>query len=240
MYRWSQKYVIYPKGHQTIITENFWSVENYFCLISCSVLPPRKLYFQVVPNRINGKLVFTRCGKCAEEKRLLEGTWVSLELIEAVRQGYIVKKINSVWHWDNKEKYYKEKKSGGLFTAYINQFLKKKQEASGWTERIQIENYVIKKKLLINEYIENYYQKEVILIDRNIIQFNSGVWAISKFMLNSHWGKYGQNDDKTQYKIINNYDDLIKMIVDKQYNINRMEFSDNKCQVFYSISKEQI
>ena len=66
-------------------------------------------------------------------------------------------------HWDDKEK-----KTGGLFTSYINQFLKKNQEASRWPDRIKNENDPIVKEKLINEYLKNYdddalLQAEVLL-----------------------------------------------------------------------------
>jgi len=62
-----QKYCRYPVGHPNIITENFGNVRNYFGIIKCKVLPPKRLFFHVLPARINNKLVFTLCQACAEE-----------------------------------------------------------------------------------------------------------------------------------------------------------------------------
>ena len=55
---------------------------------------------------------------------MFTGTWVSLELNLAVEMGYKVVKIHEVWHFPDKTEW--------LFRGYIDMFLKKKQEASGW------------------------------------------------------------------------------------------------------------
>jgi hypothetical protein len=65
-----------------------------------------------------------------KQQRMLEGTWVTEEVKLAIRHGYIVEKINSVWHCDQTDD--PETKSVGLFTGYVNMFLKIKQEASGF------------------------------------------------------------------------------------------------------------
>ena len=52
-----------------------------------------------------------------------------LEILEALKLGYKIVKIFEVWHYTDIEKYDKITKSGGLFTDYVNTFLKIKQEA---------------------------------------------------------------------------------------------------------------
>ena len=63
LYPTVQKYELYPAGHPEIITSNFgdYAPGKYFGLVKCSVLPPRRLYFPLLPARINKKLVFTLC-----------------------------------------------------------------------------------------------------------------------------------------------------------------------------------
>jgi len=66
LYPCVQKYCNYPIGHPELHTENFGDVNKYFGIIKCKVLPPRELYFPVLPSRINNKLVFPLCRTCAE------------------------------------------------------------------------------------------------------------------------------------------------------------------------------
>jgi hypothetical protein len=60
----------------------------------------------------------------------LTGTWVTDELKKALEKGYVVQRIYEVWHFNEKEQYDPKTKTGGLFTDYVNTFLKMKQEAS--------------------------------------------------------------------------------------------------------------
>jgi len=85
-----QKYCEFQIGHPTLITENFQSIENYFGLVKCSIIPPRKLHIPVLPVKVDGKLYFLLCFTCAKLKltqclhnnneRELTGTWVTLEV----------------------------------------------------------------------------------------------------------------------------------------------------------------
>ena len=61
-----------------------------------------------------------------------------------MRHGYIINTIFSVWHWSQTEKYSEETKTGGLFTEYVNTFLKIKQENSGYPEWCKTEEQKIK------------------------------------------------------------------------------------------------
>ena len=67
------------------------------------------------------------------------GTWVSLEVDKAVEKGYRIDKYYCVWHWNKILKYDKITKTGGLFTGYINNALKEKQEASGFPSNCDTE-----------------------------------------------------------------------------------------------------
>lgn len=48
-----------PIGHPVIIRENLClTINKYFGLMKCTILPPKSLYISVLPARINGKLFF--------------------------------------------------------------------------------------------------------------------------------------------------------------------------------------
>jgi hypothetical protein len=121
----------FPIGHPTIITENFGYIEQYFGIIYCKILPPKNLDIPVLPDRINSKLIFTLCKRCAilnssncthsDEDRCLEGTWVTVEVIEALKYGYKLIKIYEIWHWDEA--------SNDLWKGYVSLFYNEKQKA---------------------------------------------------------------------------------------------------------------
>jgi len=106
LYPWSNKYGEYPVGHPEIILDNFEPITKtnrpYKGIIKCQILPPKKLYHPVLPYRSGGKTIFPLCSTCAntrqktrchhtDQERSLVGEWVSLELYEAVKQGYQVR-----------------------------------------------------------------------------------------------------------------------------------------------------
>ena len=101
----------------------------------------------------------------------------------AVEKGYRITKINEVWHFPP------EQRVTGLFAAYVNTWLKIKQEASGWPRWCDTEQ----KK---HQYIHDYYQREGIQLEYDRIEKNPGLKALAKLMLNSFWGKFGEKQNK--------------------------------------------
>jgi G:T-mismatch repair DNA endonuclease (very short patch repair protein) len=178
LYPFVQKYCRYPKGHPQIyynIDLNYFmdllnNNYKYFGMIKCSILPPKDLFLPILPVRLHNKLIFPLCLKCAEliqtncnhneNERLLNGEWCLEEVYLAIEYGYKIKSIFEIWHWNETEKYDPITKTGGLFTGYINQAMKEKQEASGYPEDcitdIEKENY-----------IQDFYNAEGILLDKN-------------------------------------------------------------------------
>ena len=173
-------------GHPRIITENFEDISTYFGLIKCTVLPPRRLFHPVLPYRTQGKLMFPLCKTCADtcnqtpcthtdSERAMQGTWCSVELQKASEKGDQILQLHEVWHFSQT--------SDGLFADYINTFLKIKQEASGYPKGVTTEEQK-------QRYIEEYFEREGIRLDPDKIEYNPGLQALAKLMLNSFWGKY--------------------------------------------------
>jgi hypothetical protein len=232
----------FPIGFPRVITENFEDLDKYFGLINCKLLPPKALLFPVLPSRVENKLLFVLCKKCGELKlkkcehndveRCIEGTWVTEEVKEAINQGYKMIKIFSIWHYDEKETYDPDLKQGGLFTGYINKFLKMKTEASGFPSHVTTEEEK-------RSYVTNYYFHEGVQLDLNNIKPNSGMKAISKLFLNSLWGRFGLNSNKTQQKLITEISDLYDLFLDDQYVVQDLNFlNENVCQAFYTKNDE--
>jgi len=145
------KYGKFPVGHPEVCVGADCSP---YCLdreghCECSVLPPRKLYHPVHPYKSNSKLMFLLCSACAdtmnqgycthsEKERCIVGTWVVDEVRKAVEMGSIVKEVFEFWEY-KVTCFDKGSNSGGLFTEYVNMFLKLKQESSGYPSWVQSE-----------------------------------------------------------------------------------------------------
>ena len=78
-----------------------------------------------------------RCVSVWTVKECLHTLIAHPELEVALNMGYILIQIHEVLHWPETEMYDPVTKQGGLFTQYINTFLKLKQEASGYPPHIK-------------------------------------------------------------------------------------------------------
>jgi hypothetical protein len=188
------------------------------------VLPPRGLYHPVLPYRSKtGRLKFTLCCECAEKesltpctctiaKRALIGTYPTCELQEAVKQGYIILTIYEVYHYDQTTQYDPETKTGGIFTPYINTFLKVKVEASGYPPHCDTEEAK-------DANIKNYFEKEGIQLDKEKIAFNPGLRLVGKAALNSLWGRLAKRNNLRKNIFCKTPQDLFTILNNALYTV---------------------
>ncbi|CAC5394024.1 unnamed protein product [Mytilus coruscus] len=122
-------------------------------------------------------------GKCThnEQERIITGTYATPEIMLAKEKGYRVLKLYEVWHFPDDTQYDKNTNSGGLFTDYIQMFLKIKPEGRGFSQHCQTEE---EKRL--------YKENEGINLDYDNIKVNPGLRSLAELCLNSFWGKFGQ------------------------------------------------
>ena len=206
LYPWVNAEGEYPIGHPEVITSpNTLDITQYFGVALVDILPPYELYHPVLPHRQGGKLTFPLCSTCVAEEmkkpmskrsavcihsveeRTLRGTWCTPELQKAVEKGYVILKIHEVWHFKDRKK--------GLFLEYVNQWLKIKQESAGYPSWADTPE----KKV---QYVADYKTRQGIDLDPDKIAKNPGRKATAKLMLNSFWGKFGENLNKQQVEAV--------------------------------------
>ena len=168
---------------------------------------------------LNSKVV---CN-CGNDKRDLVGTWTTIDLADALEVGYEVIEVHEVYHFKGRSKYERDVVGSGLFTEYVDLFLKGKQEASGWPAS----DMSAEEK---QAYLDDYQNVEGISLDSDNIAYNSGKRATNKLLLNSFWGKFGENNNHTITKLITNTSELFSVLGDgskilKDANV----FSDDRC-----------
>jgi hypothetical protein len=106
MYPYILKSRQFPLQHPVVYNGGFdspdFNLKDMFGFVLCSVLAPKDLYLPVLPSKINGRLEFVLCEKCAidshqgscthsDEERQLTGTWTTEELNMAIEKGYKVR-----------------------------------------------------------------------------------------------------------------------------------------------------
>src|SRR2546429_322072 len=112
---------------------------RYEGLIFAKILPPKQLYFPLLPYNHQGKLVFVLCRTClieqrngnchhTDNERCLVDTWCTPEVHKALEYGYKVLDIYEVWHFAKTSQFDKELKVDGIFNRYVDTFYKVKTE----------------------------------------------------------------------------------------------------------------
>lgn len=238
----------FPIGHPIILTANTLpplpecvsKIEDgtWFGLVKCDVVPPRGLYFPVLPVILNHRLMFGLCRTCMvedfpgecehteDERMLLDGVWTTFEIQKALEKGYRLEDVHEVWYYDET--------SDQLFAEYINQNLKIKMEASGWPARCVTEEDK-------DEYIEEVFQREGFHMNKSKVILNPGLRSVAKLNLNSLWGKFGQGTGKTQTEYVTTPERYFELIYSDNILVtNVILLGDKMAQVTYTELKESV
>lgn len=246
LYPFINKYGRYPVGTPKILLGKDLHNRTVFDidgLLKVDILPPRQLYHPVLGVKLHNKLMFILCHKCAVDvntskcthsdvERMFHGTYIADELRLAVQKGYQILKIYEAWHFESMTRFNKLSKSGGLFSGYIDTFVKLKTTFSGFPSWCKSDE---DKKLFVKKFNDN----EGISLDIGAISKNSGYRSLAKLLLNSLWGRLGMRTNKPKKIFINNADQLLKLMVNPSYEVNHFhELSDQSLLVSYNLKAE--
>ena len=245
LYPWVNKYAMYPVGHPVILRDvTHTDIGAFFGLCQVTIVPPRGLYHPVLPFRHGGKLLFPLCRTCVElemEKPLLKrsahcphtdaqrallGTWCTPEVKEAVERGYRIVCIHEVWNFPERQRRTK------LFKDYVDTWLKLKTEASGYPRWAQTD---MEKQV----YRERYEAREGIVLSGNNIEKNPGRKATAKLMLNSFWGKFGENLRKTSTQTVTTPAHLYALVSDPTLDITNLRICTDVLEVCFQKHEDE-
>ena len=235
LYPTVQYYKKYPIGHPVKIHSPEKYSKQWYGLIKCKVLPPRKLYHPVLSQRIKvdsyEKLVFTLCKTCAgtrnqnkckhtDKKRSFIGTWTTDEVSKAIEKGYKILRTYEVWHF--------AKTTDTLFKGYIRRFMKIKLESSNYNFKTKDEETNFKLKI-----------KKSLDIDVEKFEFNAGLRSIAKLCLNSLWGKFGQRSNLAQTKYVTDISEFYEILLDDKLDNKNIQFiNDDMAQMTYNLKDQ--
>lgn len=215
----------YPVGHPEIITSDFnLDISEYFGLIQCQVLPPQNLKNGILPEHVNGKLLFPLCRTCAltqqtnicqhsETERSLFGVWVSEELKQAVENGYKIINIFCVHNF--------KRKSKELFSNYIKTFFEMKLTASERPDDETDDEF--------EQFIKEINQQMNLNITKDDFISNAGLRLLTKLCLNCLWGRLGMRDAFPSIKLVQTYKELDVLMNDNTKNISAVRFLTSSC-----------
>jgi hypothetical protein len=111
--------------------------------------------------------------------------------------------------------------SGGLYAEYVNMFLKLKQESSGYPSWVQSGDSK-------DKYIEDYRRAEGIALDKASISKNAGQRTLAKPKLNSMWGKWAQNQNRTQTTIVKSEKEFYELLTSPGIEFTNLIFPNEE------------
>lgn len=238
LYPYVQRSKIFPEGHpEILLNPEINDISNWFGLIKCRVLPPQNLWIPVLPIKARGKLMFALCNKCAvngltekcehtSTERSWVGSYTTVEIDEALKNGYEILHVHEVWNWGVGER------TNDLFTSFINTFLKIKLTGAGFP------SYVVTDLEKIN-YCKELKSREDIDITPEEITDNPGIRNLGKSALNSLWGKLCQGVNKEKNIYITEPHKFYEMLVDDTCEITSVNIvQEYMLQVSYKDRQE--
>ncbi|KAK3918067.1 putative DNA polymerase [Frankliniella fusca] len=212
----------YPVGHPEIFLAGdpkMTPVEEWNGAVKCTVVPPRDLYLPVLPYKANGRLMFPLCRTCVEmqnqeicthadpKQRQLCSVWCAPEIHLAMEKGYKIETVHEVYQYPRTMKWNGETGREGLLSAYVRCFMALKAQASGWPADCTSDE--AKQK-----YMDDVKKYDGITIDPAKVEKNPALRQLSKLMLNSFWGKFGEKTVRSKTDIVFDYAALIKIVSD--------------------------
>lgn len=175
---------------------------KFFGLAKVDVTPPEGLYVPVLPESLDGKLLFHLNG--------MTGTWFSVELKRAMEAGCVITKIHAALQYD---------KFNGLMKDYVGDFIQMKIENEKELTQEECDT--------INKYHHNLGFKFVIKPEN--CKNNSGLRQVAKICLNSLWGKFGQRTNLSSYDFINEYTVFVRNLHDPKIECESWNVINENC-----------
>lgn len=241
MYPWACAHCPLPHGHPTAIAEADvdrgrlveGSPNAYFGIVKCHVTPPHNIVIPTLPCRRAGTPDEDLDDAIGEGERLKftgnaqVGSWTTVELHHAVRQGYVIGRVYEVHHFEETEV------TTGLFSGYVDYWLRIKIEAEGWPS----ENMSDAEKKAYCDDLEE--QNGGIGRPReDCVAKNPGKRALSKLMLNSLWGKFAQKPRTSEHAYVTTpgrFDDLIMSPYTDKTTMRFMEYAPDALLATFSL-----
>ncbi|KAL3115476.1 hypothetical protein niasHT_016600 [Heterodera trifolii] len=201
LYPWVNYDTAYPIGVPTIVRPsaeemivNWTKPEHlsYRGLYRVRVIPPRGLRIPVLPMKIDERLLFSCCHRCAalfrksvtrcahkcvhtEQQRAFTGNFTHIELEKALEMGYVVDRFWRAWHY--------EEWSDQVFKGYVRQFIRLKVESSGFPDGVET---LEEKHQYIREYrpIRVLYKpKKNFIVEHTSSNIVLSLWTTSRARL---------------------------------------------------------
>ena len=135
-------------------------------------------------------------------------------------------KIHEIWHFPE------DQRMEGLFTGYVDTWLKMKQESSEGPPHVRTPEE-------LQNYINHYEAHEGIRMKPGKIVKNAAKRSLAKLMLNSFWGKFGERLNKPAMESLTAPHELFEYLNNSLMVIHVIRtFSEDVLEVVFSFVEE--
>jgi len=212
-----------------------WNSKESLISARVRITPPDNMLHPILPRRKDEKCLFDL------EERV--GSYCFPELRAALYNGYVITQVFEVsYHKKSDRKFFQKyimpmmaikQVASGIRENIVD--LKTGVITDNKTGKVVPNNTITSKTDLtllnlddcaideakLDKYIETTFKKTKILLPKKLILetkgfSNEGLRLVSKAYLNSLWGKFGENHDKTHYRVFCNEAELIKFETDRR------------------------
>ncbi|CAC5412030.1 unnamed protein product [Mytilus coruscus] len=164
-------------------------------------------------------------------KRVIVGTWSTIEIDKAIEKGYKLQKIYELEHF--------EKTSTDIFKLYVDTFMKYKQEASGCKCDPKYCKPDCENDKECKTKIQYIIDNAAYNLDIDKVKHNSGLRFIAKICLNNLWGHFGMRDNFTQKEYCFTLEHITKIVFNEKYkDISTMILDENIVLTEYKKKEE--
>jgi len=202
----------------------YGNLNDVFGYAEVDIIPPKNIHLPLLPEKKNGKLIFDLSNKS-------RAVYSTVELKKAVELGYTISNIYNTLSFESSREIFKE---------YNKTFLKIKLETSGYARNKEEDGSSYDDR--IEKYILDTYNHCGVQLEKHKIIANKGMKTLSKMLLNSLWGKFGQKSDLRTTEYINNPDTFIRLLQkhkDKKISLkNETQIDEKTVFVEYEILEE--
>ena len=238
------KYRDFPAKHPQILLEpGTTDINQWFGMVKCKVLPPRKLYHPVLPVHAEGKLLFPLCRSCipaelekespfrsctcphSDEERAILGTWCSPELQKAVEKGYQILHVYEVHHF--------AERLNGFCPSYIDKWMAVKAENSKLPSWVQTQEDK-------EQFAAEYQSGTGISLDpAKLNGENKGLRQIGKIRMNSSWGRFAMRANKAKTVQVTSMIELHNYLNSDEHEFKAPRIIDDETIELTYVSKEE-
>ena len=238
-----EEMIIVPKSQREV---NWCKPEDipWKGFIKVLVYCPREINppVTVLPLKMDERLLFPTCALCAaehpmggkindyscphsDEERAFVWTGTTIELEQALKEGYRVSKVYSALHFENW--------SDTIFRGYVADCMQMKMHASGFEPGMTEEEKDV--------HIEECDRMFGIKIDKNKMKLNNSKRSVAKLLANSHWGKMAQKSDMEKSITTDSPAMFRRYLDDPKVQVNSVFLiTDEVIMINYSMRKDFI